>query len=165
MEKVNCKKCGKCFEARSSHLKRGWGKYCSNECHYLSMKTGKCVECEVCSKTTYKSITELSHSKSGKFFCTKSCQTVWRNKQYSGSSHKLWKGGISNDYYRDIMERIKVVKICKLCNTKDFRVLAVHHIDNNHSNNKIDNLVYLCHNCHQMVHIDTKENEKLLSMS
>ena len=141
----------------------GWGKFCSNRCHYLSMKTGNYIECEVCGMSVYKSLTQLNHSKSLKFFCSKSCQTIWRNKQYSGPYHKLWKGGISNSFYRDILDRNKIEKTCKLCKTKDMRVLAVHHIDHNHSNNKIDNLVYLCNNCHQLIHLDKDENMKFLS--
>lgn len=142
----------------------GWGKYCSKECHYLSMKSGSYVKCETCGKSTYIHLTRLNHSKSGKYFCSKSCQTIWRNSQYIGPKHKLWKGGVSSDFYRDVLERKKTDKKCKLCGIEDNRVLAVHHIDYDHSNNKIDNLAYLCHNCHQLVHLDKKENLKFLSI-
>jgi hypothetical protein len=49
-----------------------------------------------------------------------------------------------------------------LCSTKDERVLAVHHIDHNRLNNKLDNLAWLCHNCHHLVHHDNVEKHRFL---
>jgi predicted HNH restriction endonuclease len=37
------------------------------------------------------------------------------------------------------------------------RVLAVRHIDQNHKNNNVENLAWLCHNCHHLVHNDKVE--------
>jgi 5-methylcytosine-specific restriction endonuclease McrA len=42
--------------------------------------------------------------------------------------------------------------ICKRCGTEDKRVLEAHHIDSNRKNNTIQNLVWLCRNCHHLVH-------------
>jgi predicted HNH restriction endonuclease len=42
--------------------------------------------------------------------------------------------------------------VCVLCKVSDKRILAVHHKDNNRKNNKVENLVWLCHNCHILVH-------------
>ena len=85
-----CKICSQEFQTRPSHVKMGWGKFCSNKCHYLSMKTGKFVECDECKIKIYKNNTKLGRSKSGKYFCGKSCQTKWRNKFFSGNKHLNW---------------------------------------------------------------------------
>lgn len=92
----------------------------------------------------------IKKSKSGKFFCNKSCQTIWRNKYFSGSKHPMWKGGIHS--YRTAIKRFGKKTQCKLCNIKDIRLLAVHHLDKNRKNNKKENLIWLCHNCHHLVH-------------
>ena len=45
----------------------------------------------------------IKKSKSGKYFCTKKCQTIWRNKiLYTGENHSNWKDGESA--YRRILE-------------------------------------------------------------
>lgn len=40
---------------------------------------------------------------------------------------------------------------CQVCNLK-FKNLHVHHLDNNHSNNDVDNLIPLCKSCHRIAH-------------
>ena len=61
-----------------------------------------------------------------------------------------WKDGMYA--YRSVLTRHKVSAKCTLCGTKDKRVLAVHHVDENRKNNKVENLRWLCHNCHHLVH-------------
>lgn len=158
MSIVKCKVCSKEFKVKPFWLKRGWGKFCSKSCQYFSQRNGQIVECFTCGKQVYKSQRKINHSKSGKYFCSKSCQTLWRNSEYSGERHPNWNGGIYS--YRDILKRHKE-EICSLCHTIDKRILAVHHIDRNRKNNNIENLVYLCHNCHYLVHHDRLESEKL----
>ncbi len=153
-----CKICEKNFFTKPYHIKMGNAKYCSKNCSNESMKKGKLVKCFVCKKEVYKGALKLKSSKSGKFFCNKSCQTIWRNKYFSGEKHKLWKGGFST--YRDILLRNGRLPICTLCRIKDIKVLAVHHIDENHKNNELKNLAWLCHNCHYLVHYFKNEKDK-----
>jgi predicted HNH restriction endonuclease len=40
-------------------------------------------------------------------------------------------------------------------------VLAVHHVDQNRTNNKVTNLAWLCHNCHHLVHRYPIERKKV----
>lgn len=61
------------------------------------------------------------------------------------------------------MIRNKIPQICGLCRTRDKRILAVHHLDRNKLNNKIDNLTWLCHNCHFLVHHDMVEEARFLA--
>mgnify|MGYP001618077434 CR=1 FL=1 len=157
-----CKTCGQQFFAKPFSIRQGWGKYCSAKCQYLGFRKGRWILCEICKKRVYKSRLALAHSKSGKSFCSKSCQTKWRNTQYVGEKHLLWKGGKA--IYRELLLKSAHKQVCKLCGEKDIRVLAAHHIDEDRRNNKINNLVWLCQNCHQLVHHDNVEKLRLAKL-
>lgn len=122
---------------------------------------GKEIACYICSKEIYRSPKSLSRSVSKKYFCSKSCQTLWRNKEmYTQEEHPNWKGGEFS--YRRLMKSSNREKICLLCKSKDFRILVVHHIDKNRKNNNLNNLTWLCHNCHYLVHHFEKERLTLI---
>ena len=151
-----CKVCKKEFKTKPYWVKIGGGKYCSKWCHYQGLKTGKTIVCFICKKEAYKSIKNLGRSKSKKYFCSKSCQAIWRNSiVYIGENHPNWRGGEST--YKNILLRTKILPICSKCRTKDKRVLAVHHLDRNRKNNKVENLIWLCHNCHHLIHYYPQE--------
>lgn len=151
MPQVICKICGKKFYTKPRHLKIGWGKYCSNQCKYESQKTGKFVKCEVCGKKIYRTPKELRHSKSRKYFCSKSCFAIWKNENLLfGEHHPGWKHGKYT--YRTTIKRNKIPQKCSRCGINDRRVLVVHHKDNNRKNNNIKNLEWLCRNCHYILH-------------
>lgn len=155
---VVCGICAKKFYVKPSHQKLGWGKYCSIDCRSKAQFKGEDVSCHVCAKKIHRSPSDIEHSKSGNHFCSKSCQTLWRNKYFIGEKHKNWINGIS--IYREIMFRSGQEEICKICKTTDKRVLSVHHIDKNRGNNSLSNLVWLCFNCHYLVHHD-KDTQKI----
>ena len=155
---VKCKLCSKEFYGKPYFLKNGWAKYCSPACQYKGRRNGKNIPCEICGKETYKQLRKLEKSKSGKFFCSKSCQTTWRNSKFIGSKHANWKSGLFA--YRSVLKRHKIPQVCGLCKMVDSRVLAVHHIDRNRLNNDLSNLAWLCHNCHFLVHHDNVERQR-----
>lgn len=150
MPQVVCKICKNEFYTKPFWIKKGYGQYCSLTCKYKGTQTGKEIKCFICGTLSYKQGKDLKRSKSGKFFCSKSCQTKWRNEVFIGAKHANWKEG--QYAYRSVLSRNKIEKICTLCRTKDFRVMAVHHIDKNRKNNVVSNLAWLCHNCHHLVH-------------
>lgn len=155
-----CDICGAEFSTKPFFLKNGGGKYCSAVCHHMGLRNGVFKKCFICGKETYKKAIQIKRSKSGKFFCDKSCQAKWRNQEFVGEKHANWKNGLSA--YRSVLIRNKIKKICVLCKTKDKRVLAVHHIDKNRKNNKLSNLAWLCNNCHFLVHHYEVEREKFM---
>ncbi|MDD5463554.1 MAG: HNH endonuclease [Candidatus Moranbacteria bacterium] len=164
MPQVKCKICDKEFYAKPSALQNGLGKYCSKICMRKGLQKGEVRKCFICDVEVYKSRKALLGSKSEKFFCGKSCQTVWRNSIVNiGSNHPNWKGG-RHVSYRNVLNKNNVPKVCVFCGNTDGRVLAVHHIDNNHRNNALENLSWLCYNCHILVHNHTKEREKFLKL-
>lgn len=151
MPEISCQYCSKGFYAKPSWVRNGYGKYCSRNCHHESQRNGQVFACFICNKETYRSIKYQKRSKSGKFFCSKSCQTVWRNSiEYVGNKHPNWKDGVN--VYRDILKRTKLDQFCAKCLGTDVRILAVHHKDKNRQNNNASNLTWLCHNCHFLVH-------------
>lgn len=149
---VECKICSKKFYGKPYFLKIGQAKYCSQKCMRIGSKTGKIVNCHSCGREVYKTQKALNGSKSKTYFCTKSCQTKWRNSVFIGPKHANWKDGRYS--YKSVMLRNKVPKICKICKNRDSRVLAVHHLDQNRKNSNLSNLIWLCHNCHFLVHHD-----------
>ena len=161
MPAVNCRTCGKSFYAKPSWLKAGWGKYCSLFCRHRAQRTGEVIRCFICGKSVYKQQRDLRRSRSKKLFCGKSCQTVWRNTMvYIGPNHSNWKNG--EHTYRRILVRHQVPQECKRCGDRDTRILAVHHMDRNRTNNKLGNLAWLCYNCHFLVHHYSGEKQKFM---
>lgn len=156
-----CKTCKKSFSVKPSWIKAGYGKYCSKPCRAEASKKGKIVSCYECGEQVYKSRKALNGSKSGNYFCGKSCQTTWRNTHFSKEKHPNYKHG--HNAYRRILLQSDKEQYCRLCQTVDKRVLAAHHIDHDHFNHDIENLTWLCHNCHHLVHHDKKEHERFMA--
>ena len=159
MLRRTCKKCKKKFLTKAFYVKRGQGIYCSRPCHFLDARERILKHCDTCGAETFKKPTQIRRSKSGKYFCNKSCQTIWRNAYFHGEGHPNYKEGLYS--YRSVLDRNKVVAICRRCKTTDKRVLAVHHIDQNRKNNKVTNLAWLCHNCHHLIHRYPEERKKV----
>jgi endogenous inhibitor of DNA gyrase (YacG/DUF329 family) len=158
MPNVNCRVCGNTFYVKPYFIKIGWGKYCSSTCRVKSQFNGKEFKCDRCGKSVYRAAAQIKHSQSGKYFCSKKCQTIWRNKYFSGKKHANWLDG--NCAYRNVLKGSLRPK-CALCNTTDERVLAVHHKDHNRHNNELSNLIWLCYNCHHLCHSDKILDERI----
>ena len=158
---VQCELCNKDFYTKPRLLKLGWGKFCSKKCQFQSQRTGKFFNCATCGKVIYRTPKQFKHSESNLFFCTKVCFMVWKNQHLLiGEKHARWKNGINA--YRNIIRRSGLPAFCTRCGVDDFRILLVHHIDQDRTNNKIKNLMWLCHNCHFLIHHYNEEREKLM---
>jgi hypothetical protein len=153
-----CEICNKEFPRKKSQIKLALKHYCSRFCAGKGRKNGRGVLCTSCGMETYRSLKNLNGSKSGKYFCSQRCQLQWISKINDG--HPNWKGGSFS--YRQRLSRESNIKVnCVLCYENDLRMLAVHHIDKNRLNNSLKNLVWLCHNCHFLVHHYKEESKEL----
>lgn len=159
---VKCKLCSASFYTKPSWVNAGAGKYCSLACKYKATRKGQDIPCLICAKVVYHPKGRIERSKSKKYFCSKSCQTKWRNSYFVGEKHGNWKNG--NSSYQSILGRNRIDKICTLCKEMDARVLAVHHINHKHTDNRLANLAWLCHNCHHLVHHDSLDRQKFLKI-
>lgn len=151
MPKNKCKICGTAFYVKPSHAKLGYGKYCSKKCAGQGLRRGENVACHTCGAKTWKMHKDIARSKSNKFFCNKSCQAKWRNKEFSGINHPNWCGG-EFTYYR-VMRENNIKPVCRDCGYENKKALVIHHKDQNRRNNDISNLTWLCRNCHYLVHL------------
>jgi|SRR3989344_6778541 len=148
---LNCKICRTSFYAKPRHIKIGWGKYCSNKCKFVGQQKGTIVKCSNCRKDLYRTPNDFLKSKSGLFFCDRSCHASWTNKTLRiGKNHPNWLTGVST-YRRLLLENAEEVK-CENCNFSDERVLVVHHKDGDRMDNELSNLELLCRNCHYLKH-------------
>ena len=151
MPDKKCGICGKVFYIKPSHLKLGWGKFCSIKCRSKSQVKGKWVKCDNCGKKIWRTPKDFKRSKNKKFFCSVACHCSWENRHVRcGSDSPNWKSGLSA--YRDLLRRHNFPYKCFRCGFSDRRALIVHHKDGNRRNNIIDNLERICCNCHAIIH-------------
>ena len=150
MTVIACAVCSKPFYIKPSQLVRG-GKFCSLACRHRSQITGKWFNCHTCGKKTWKTKTDIRRSKSGLFFCNKKCSITWKNTEINvGERHYLWNGGKAT-YRGRLLRKSGKIK-CNRCGINDIRVLDAHHKDSNRNNNTVENLEWLCKNCHYLEH-------------
>jgi len=162
MPQIPCVLCSELFYTKPSWQKRGHGKYCSRLCAAKSSRKGKLVNCHICGEQIYRQLRFLKKSKTGKFFCSKKCSIHWQNTVFVGPKHPNWKHGMGG-YYRYVLKKLAVPQECRRCRTSDTRVLLVHHLDGNRENSVITNLVWLCQNCHFLVHRYPQESVQVTS--
>lgn len=143
---TKCCRCGEPCYIRPGQLARQSVWFCSNKCwteHRNSNLTATCEECG----NMYK------RRDSGGKYCSRSCSNRARK-------------GIKYDGTRPNCKVQMGQRIRKMLDRRDGRVcgaegcdvstewnkkpikLQIEHIDGNRKNNKSDNLVYLCPNCH-----------------
>lgn len=163
LKQTTCGYCGKIIRREESWVKksqeRGWKMYCSTECRIASKNKRREYKCSNCGKTVIKRPCDVKKSLSGNVFCSHSCAASYNNSHYrTGENNPNW-NNFGSSYKRKAKEAYKPK--CVICDESDEDVLEVHHLDNNHSNNDLDNLIILCSNHHKKLHrrkcFDTKE--------
>lgn len=160
MENVICDFCRQKFKKKKSQLKLSIKHYCSIHCSEQGRRKGKMIECFTCNNSTYKSLKDLKNSNSGKYFCSRTCSNVWIGKQQRTENNPNWTGGLSS--YKDLLKRTNTKQACVLCGKDNRKILCVHHMDRNRKNNNVRNLIWLCRNCHFLVHHYKKEANRLV---
>lgn len=149
--KIKCKKCGYIWNFNPGHLCPSYAnKYRFSgcpECKYTEL------ECNYCHKKFKRLKSELSKSKSGRFYCSKECGNRDKNENYTNKID-------SSDYRRNAFEAYP--HKCAICGCdEDERVLEVHHIDEDRKHNHIDNLIILCPICHKKLTLHLYALEEL----
>lgn len=150
MVKVRCAACNKEFEIelkRYNEKNKNTGIfYCSLECN--AHRSSKLCKCATCGKEIWKTNSQIARSKTGNVYCSRSCA--------NSKNNTLFKSGVNNPNYSGKNYRSKAFETyphrCLACGwDEDERILEVHHKDENHENNDINNLCLLCPTCHRKI--------------
>ena len=110
-----------------------------------------------CHKKFLRPISKVGNSKSGLYFCCREhkdlAQRLSGGEQYSDIRPEHYsivtneREGTIHTYRTLAFQMYK--NECAVCGwNEDIDILQVHHIDENRSNNHIENLIILCPNCH-----------------
>lgn len=139
---VNCQHCCNLVVCRHDRPR----KVCSNDCHYNSRKVS--VRCAFCDDEFTKQKSSLKNSRSGLFFCCREHKDLAQRIDCG-----ILEIGVYKDGYTIYRERalLRYGAYCEKCGFDDIRAVDVHHIDVDRGNNKIENLIVLCANCHALV--------------
>lgn len=73
-----CEYCNELFKRRKGNIRNRH--YCSKECFSKSRSRSKLIDCNNCSKEILKSNADIKKSKSGNFFCSRSCAATYNNR-------------------------------------------------------------------------------------
>lgn len=157
----NCDFCQEEYLAEQRYINRGQGLYCSRTCASKANHAKRKVDhelntvCSYCDKPFYRSPSKKVSSRSGLFFCC---------REHKDLAQRI--GGIKEiqpDHYGEVTKDYRSTAFktyphcCHDCGYDEHEeVLQVHHVDINHNNNEIENLVILCPTCHEVRHLLTK---------
>ncbi len=162
MDHIQCNFCKKLFYRKRSQVLLAKKHYCSVTCQNDDKKKGQIFSCHLCHRKVYKKNKDINKSKGKNFFCSIQCSNSWLGSRRRGRYHPNWIDGSFS--YKNILSRTSVSGKCRLCQETDRRVLAVHHLDRDRTNNSVSNLIWLCHNCHFLAHHDAGEVDKLTNL-
>ncbi len=151
----NCKHCFQLFSLPAKYLRRTY--YCSRSCaqHARYPKKENNVSCATCNTEFYRATSKQRSTKSGLFFCSQSCKY---KAQRIGGIRSIMPDhfGTTAKNYRLIGFRTYEAE-CVGCGYNHHpKVLDVHHIDCDRSNNSPDNLLICCPTCHREYHLGLK---------
>lgn len=142
---IFCLNCNKKFICRKDMVKRR--KFCSTKCRseLKSKEHSKILYCAFCKKKIKRVLSKI-RSKSKLYFCCRKCKDSAQNLDNKILIISCYKNGIYS--YR---KRIKFK--CIRCGYDEFATsIIAHHKDGNRKNNKRNNLISLCSNCHTALH-------------
>ena len=149
---IKCDNCGEQFNKKPSKIKLSDKHFCSNKCSSESKKVTINVKCDECGIVVDKRPSDLKKTKNGKHFCGRSCAQKYHGKTHRKENHPNWKGENKTSYRTFAFE--SKPKVCNSCGyDEEVRILQVHYIDHDRSNNNLDNLEILCPNCHAVKHL------------
>lgn len=115
-------------------------RYCSRPCYYKAMTKKGSIQksCKSCG-TVF-----LTSPSRTRVFCSNKCRGIGQRVDAYKHSASLPKA----------LRRRGRMTACEQCGyDTEPSILGVHHIDMNHSNNALSNLIVLCPNCHSIAHM------------
>lgn len=145
--KLKCLDCGTEWEAIFQNVGYGPKKHHCMSCWNRAIED-KWEEknCTYCGKTVKRLKSRIAVNKTGLFYCSRECGN--RHKNVQREENGEW---VDSKNYRLRAFNSQEHK-CFVCGwNEDERILEVHHIDENRSNNSVENLKILCPTCHRKI--------------
>lgn len=166
--KIKCRKHNYEFETKWENVRRDNRShhvcpYCQEEDKNAKYEQDRFeTECAYCHEKIIRHNSDLKTNKSGLFFCCREhkdlAQRLSSGEEFSKMRPAHYDNGKAS--YREIALRFYPHE-CSVCGYKEEEdILQIHHIDEDRSNNNLDNLIVLCPNCHAKI---TFANYKLLN--
>lgn len=145
---------GTCEQCLGRFIQRlTWNqRFCSVVCARQARKKRMVVSCAQCTATVERPLSKRKNSKSGLQFCSRRCKDL---AQRIGGKAEIQPPhyGSSKSKYRKVFLEVGGVLKCSRCGYDEFESsVQVHHKDHDRGNNKIENLLPLCANCHSGLH-------------
>jgi hypothetical protein len=147
---ITCQACCKEFYVPKHRIETA--KYCSVECNNHLKYTKQVKECKACKKEY-----TVSESRKDKKFCSRECvnkeaMDVKERRKRNNSLFILKRGTDSTRSLKKHISRVREL-FCDNCGyDKASYNIEIHHIDENPTNNVIENLAVLCVMCHRDLH-------------
>lgn len=143
-----CLWCGKTFLTHPCEVRKGGGKFCSRSCAttYRNTHDNPAKKDEVRAKIS-ENHADVSGENNPMF--------LRRGKQ--APAYKDGRNSFKGETYRKMLLASGRKQECELC--KATSNLCVHHIDGDHNNNVLDNLIWVCYKCHNGIKHRYKRDE------
>lgn len=142
MAKVECKClwCGKTFFTYPCEIGKGGGKYCSRSCAASYKNTHD----NPAKKMTAREKISRNHADvSGEN------NPMYMRRGAAAPSYKDGRNSFKGEKYRRMLLASGRKQECEVC--KSTSDLCVHHIDGDHNNNVLHNLMWVCYKCHNNI--------------
>ena len=147
-----CSECSTWFYRRRDYIKDPDNCHCSLKCAHAYRKTSITTTCDYCGKEITRKPSLLKKYKY--HYCSRNCSAAANNKRHrSGKNHPNYTNGSKSYRKRALREYGHKCQNPDCLLTKELgelpvEMLDVDHIDNDRSNNAIENLQVLCVWCH-----------------
>lgn len=156
-EKV-CLNCNQTFAAPKAEIARGNAKFCCRKCFgayrtkNIKPASPNC-RCALCGKGFYRASAHQK-SRSGLYFCCRAhkdiAQRIGGIREIMPSHYGTASNAAASTYRRIAFREHE--NCCAKCGYDTFPILQVHHIDGNHENSDLENLMIVCPTCHEEEH-------------
>ena len=162
---LECQDCGYTWETKPQNFlyedTKSKQHYCPN-CG--TTKNGETFFCAYCGKEVYRTKSQIEKNQSGHYYCSVECGNKHKNllRKESGEWDE------STNYRKRAFDNYE--HKCLICGwNEDEDILEVHHIDENHDNNVLDNLCIICPICHRKITLKKYKldliNKKLIKIN
>lgn len=145
-KKMVCDYCGQEFEYIKRNVDRNKHFFCSKECGYKFKEKKVTLKCDWCGDELIRKQSDVKRNKHN--FCSFDCYRDYRNFAEAGAYNQTIDG-------KTVYRRLYEVAHGVILGSDD----EIHHIDGEHTNNAIENLLLVSKSEHAKIHSAEKERD------